>query len=210
MHPCEKRWENHVAWWTGENDEGNPIGSHAHVRLSGQDCVGGTFNQRHAAVYCNRTSLEHVPPGTNKTAKSSIGIERSPAKKLQDEHICLSNALRQLKDINENGGIPIRVMGKPVRVRVWIHVMVGDIFGNNGLLGSYSAYNAQCPYRDCSCPSQSFLDPNATCNLIRKADIDRISNLVLYKTKCPAVEENSNTGRRSLRVHSVHGLTLVG
>ena len=123
--------------------------------------------------------LAYVPnldAGTNKTAKSSIGIERSPAKKLQDEHICLSNALRQLKDINENGGIPIRVMGKPVRVRVWIHVMVGDIFGNNGLLGSYSAYNAQCPYRDCSCPSQSFLDPNATCNLIRKADIDRMKN----------------------------------
>lgn len=61
MHPCEKRWENHVPWWTGENDEGNPIGSHAHVRLSGQDCVRGTFNQRHAAIYCNRTSLEHVP-----------------------------------------------------------------------------------------------------------------------------------------------------
>ena len=60
MHPCEKRWENHVPWWTGEGED-PPIGSHAHVRLSGQDCVRGTFNQRHAAVYCNRTSHEHVP-----------------------------------------------------------------------------------------------------------------------------------------------------
>ena len=37
------------------------MGSHVHVRLSGQDCVRGTFNQRHAAVYCSRTSYEHIP-----------------------------------------------------------------------------------------------------------------------------------------------------
>lgn len=27
-----------------------------HVRLSGQDCVRGTFNQRHAAIYCQKTN----------------------------------------------------------------------------------------------------------------------------------------------------------
>lgn len=26
-----------------------------HVRLSGQDCIRGTFNQRHAGIYCQRT-----------------------------------------------------------------------------------------------------------------------------------------------------------
>ncbi len=121
--------------------------------------------------------LAYVPnldTGTNKSAKSSIGIERSPTAKLQDEHICLSNALRQLKDINDNGGIPMKVKGKHVRVKVWIHVMVGDISGNNGLLGSYNTYNVQCPYRDCSCSGDDFLNPKATCTLIKKADIDRM------------------------------------
>lgn len=39
-----------------------PMQSHptVHVRLSGQDCVRGTFNQRHAAIYCNRTGRSYV------------------------------------------------------------------------------------------------------------------------------------------------------
>jgi len=32
-----------------------------HVRLSGQDCVRGTFNQRHAAITCQETSRLYVP-----------------------------------------------------------------------------------------------------------------------------------------------------
>lgn len=60
MHPCDERWQNHVAWWKGQKEE-DRVGSHVHVRLSGQDCVRGTFNQRHAAVYCSRTSYEHIP-----------------------------------------------------------------------------------------------------------------------------------------------------
>ena len=39
-----------------------------HVRLSGQDVVRGTFNQRHAAVVCQRSDrcywpLNHIEPG---------------------------------------------------------------------------------------------------------------------------------------------------
>jgi len=62
LHPCKTRWGDTQAWWGEEKDaSGNPIGSHAHVRLSGQDVVRGTFNQRHAAIYCNRSSREYVP-----------------------------------------------------------------------------------------------------------------------------------------------------
>jgi 2-oxoglutarate dehydrogenase E1 component len=32
-----------------------------HVRLSGQDCIRGTFNQRHAAYYCQSTSKSYWP-----------------------------------------------------------------------------------------------------------------------------------------------------
>lgn len=37
-----------------------------HVRLSGQDCVRGTFNQRHAGIFCQKTGnrydpLSHIP-----------------------------------------------------------------------------------------------------------------------------------------------------
>jgi 2-oxoglutarate dehydrogenase E1 component len=31
-----------------------------HVRLSGQDCIRGTFNQRHAAIYCQDTERMYV------------------------------------------------------------------------------------------------------------------------------------------------------
>ena len=123
--------------------------------------------------------LAYVPnldSGTNKTSDSSIGVETSPAMKMQDEHILLLNALRQLKDVNDSGGIPMKVMGKDVRVKVWIHIMVGDINGNNVLLGSYNAHNARRPYRDCSCELDSFLDPEAICTMVRKADIDQMKN----------------------------------
>ena len=60
LHPDLKRWGKHSAWWMDAAHK-KPIGSHAHIRLSGQDCVRGTFNHRHAAIYCNRTSHDHVP-----------------------------------------------------------------------------------------------------------------------------------------------------
>ena len=60
MHPDDKYWGKHVAWWMNPGEEA-PLGSHAHVRISGQDVVRGTFNHRHAAVYCSRTSFEHIP-----------------------------------------------------------------------------------------------------------------------------------------------------
>jgi 2-oxoglutarate dehydrogenase E1 component len=30
-----------------------------HIRLSGQDCIRGTFNQRHAAIICQRTDRQY-------------------------------------------------------------------------------------------------------------------------------------------------------
>lgn len=116
--------------------------------------------------------IPNLDSGTNKTTDSSIATATTPELKCQDEHNCLFAALRQLHDVNQNGGIPMQVLGKCVKVKVWIHVVVGDISGNNALLGSYNSANAQCPYRDCSCSQESFLDPTAICEFISKDDID--------------------------------------
>lgn len=118
--------------------------------------------------------IPNLDSGTNKTSDSSIAQSTTPELKCQDEHTCLFAALRQLKDANDRGGIPIKIMGKDVKVKVWVHIMVGDICGNNALLGSYNNANVQCPYRDCSCAKESFVDPNAICRFIRKADIDEM------------------------------------
>jgi 2-oxoglutarate dehydrogenase E1 component len=31
-----------------------------HVRLSGQDCVRGTYNQRHAGIFCQKSEKKYV------------------------------------------------------------------------------------------------------------------------------------------------------
>ena len=139
-------------------------------------------------------SLGYVPnleAATNKRSDSSIGIGITSAQKCQDEHVCLLFALRQIKDINDRGGIPMVVMNRKVKVKVWIHYIVGDISGNNVLLGSYNNANANCPYRDCTCPSAKFPDPNADCTLIRKADIDQLK------------KENNRIGLQAVSKHNI-------
>ena len=118
--------------------------------------------------------IPNLDSGTNKTSDSSIGLDITAAQKCQDEHICLMNAFRQFKEINDNGGFKMKVLKKEVTIKVWVHIMVGDISGNNSLLGSYNNHNAQSPYRDCSCSKESFIDPDAKCTMIRKADVDQM------------------------------------
>lgn len=47
-----------------------------HVRLSGQDCVRGTFNQRHAGIFCQKTGRRYDPlsniPVPEKSATFSV------------------------------------------------------------------------------------------------------------------------------------------
>ena len=47
-----------------------------HVRLSGQDCVRGTFNQRHAAIFCQETSkgYEQLNNLKNVEGQASISV----------------------------------------------------------------------------------------------------------------------------------------
>jgi hypothetical protein len=73
--------------------------------------------------------------------------------KIQDKHNCLSIVFRSLREIHRNEGFTAIVMGKEVKVKVWIHVFIGDTEGNNKRLGHYPGNRKEIchPYRDCKC-----------------------------------------------------------
>lgn len=118
--------------------------------------------------------LGYIPNLDYATSKTSDGKNTGAGAiaKCQDEHNCLFKALEGLKDLHDRGGMTLHVMGRDVLVKVWIHFIVGDIMGNNTLLGSYNSWNAKCPYRDCSCEAEDFIKPDNVCNFWSKAVID--------------------------------------
>jgi len=78
--------------------------------------------------------LAYIPNlsyGKNKADK------RPTSEKIQDEHICLSVAFGSIKDIHRSGGFYATVMGRPVKIKVWIHYFIGDTEGFNKWLGHY-------------------------------------------------------------------------
>ena len=78
--------------------------------------------------------LAYIPNlsyGKNKADK------RDTRDKIQDEHRCLSVAFESIKDIHWMGGFYAMVMGREVKIKVWIHYFIGDTEGNNKWLGHY-------------------------------------------------------------------------
>jgi len=49
----------------------------------------------------------------------------------------MSFVFKSLKKIHKNNGFDCIVLGQSVRVKVWIHVFIGDTEGNNKLAGQY-------------------------------------------------------------------------
>jgi hypothetical protein len=49
--------------------------------------------------------------------------------KIQNEHNCLSLITNQILKIHEEGGFWTEVMGRHVRVNIWIHFITGDTSG---------------------------------------------------------------------------------
>ena len=185
------RWKNAMEHYINRDTNEFPCGlvvfyDKSHADRHGSLCVSPImftltlFNKAARAQNQFWDILAYVPnldSGNNKTSDSSIALAIDASMKCQDEHNCLHVALRQLKDVNDNGGIPMYVMGKHVRVKVWIHCVVGDIAGNNSLLGSFNATNVACPYRDCGCTKDDFVRPESTCTFITKANIDHLKAL---------------------------------
>jgi hypothetical protein len=73
--------------------------------------------------------------------------------KIQDKHNCLSIVFRSLREVHRNGGFTMTVMGREVKVKVWIHFFIGDTEGNYKWLGHYPGNRKEiyCLYRGCKC-----------------------------------------------------------
>ncbi len=82
--------------------------------------------------------------------------------KIQDKRNCLSIVFRYLREIHRNRGFTATVMGREVKVTVWIHFFIGDTEGNNKWVGHYLGNRKEicCPYRDCKCENNQLSNTN--------------------------------------------------
>ena len=74
-------------------------------------------------------------------------------------------------DIHKRGGISATVMGRPVILKVWNIVFVGDTSENNRWLGHFNGSGKMtCSYRDSVCPFHDMDSVMPHCQYITIAD----------------------------------------
>jgi hypothetical protein len=97
--------------------------------------------------------------GKNKADRTMI------LNKIQDKHNHLSIVFRSLRDIHRNGGFTVTVMGREVKVKVWINVFIGDTEGNNKWPAHYQENRKEIwyPYWDCKCEYDQLSNTNPQC-----------------------------------------------
>ena len=64
------------------------------------------------------------------------------------------------------------IMGKKVVVKVWLHLITGDMSGLNDVC---AAFNSHDKYRACKCPHEDMDDPAPDCELNTVRDIEEAS-----------------------------------
>ncbi len=89
----------------------------------------------------------------------------STSNKIQDKHNCLSTVFRSLREIHRHRGFTMTVMGREVKVQVWIYFFIGDTEGNNKWLGHYPGNRKEIcpPYKDCKCEYDQLSNTNPQC-----------------------------------------------
>jgi hypothetical protein len=94
--------------------------------------------------------------------------------KIQDENSCISFAFQSLNNINKENGFQCVVLGRTVRVKVWIHYFIGDTERNNKWLGQYpgNREDLRRPYCDCKCQFHDLSNPNSNCIYLNMDDIN--------------------------------------
>ena len=108
---------------------------------------------------------------TTKELTRVIHTKTPATYRLQNEHNCIAAALSPLVEISRRGGIRVTIKSKPVVVKVWIHLFMGDTSGHNRWLGHFnSGANVQRPYRDCKCSTDDMDNSNPTCVYLKRAD----------------------------------------
>jgi len=91
-----------------------------------------------------------------------------------DEHRCISAALQSIVKVSKSGGIAMKVKGKAVIGKVWIHFIIGDCSGNNRLLCHFNGSGKlKQPYCDCKCGYHDMDDSNPNCKYITPNDVMR-------------------------------------
>ncbi len=103
--------------------------------------------------------IPNLSYGKNKADK------RDTRDKIQDEHRCLSIAMHSIKEIHRMGEFYATVMGRAVKIKVWIHYFIGDTEGDNKWLGHYPGNKKEIsrPYCDCCCGYLDLNNPNPSC-----------------------------------------------
>ena len=75
--------------------------------------------------------------------------------------------------IHNKGGFWTTVMGRKVRVVVWIHFIAGDTSGHNDLVGHMNGGKLKYIYQNCYCAFNHLSRPLSNCRLITLADIEQ-------------------------------------
>ncbi len=56
--------------------------------------------------------------------------DKTPTKdKVQNEHECLSVAFQSIRRIHREGGFMASVLGREVKIKIWVHFFIGDTEG---------------------------------------------------------------------------------
>ena len=120
----------------------------------------------------NHLVLGYIPNLGHAKGKAK---KQSATSRLQDEHNCLRLITNQIAQIHKDGGFWTTVMGRKVRVVVWIHFIAGDTKGHNDLVGHYNGGKPKYIYRDCYCEMEQLSNPWPKCKLVTIDDIMRAS-----------------------------------
>ena len=130
------------------------------------------FNQACRHKYESSRCLILIP---NLSYSRGKGFSKSTAShlKLQDEHNCLKLFTSQMETINEEGGIPMTVMGKKVQVKVWLHTVTGDMVGGNDVCGHNNNHSSTThPFKECHCIPAGMSNTAPDCVLFTQSEID--------------------------------------
>jgi hypothetical protein len=94
----------------------------------------------------NYMVLGYIPNlGLGKGTKQAV----SSTMKVQDKHNCLCLIIVKIEKIHLEGGFWTTIMGRQVRVVVWIHFIAGDMAGHINLVGHYNSGKVNHIYWDC-------------------------------------------------------------
>ena len=99
---------------------------------------------------------------------------QTSTEKLQDQHNCIRLITDQIKKLRDEGYFWTTVMGRKVKVVLWIHILAGDCSGHNEVAGKFNCNgNTACPYRDCLCTKNHLSDPISSCKLVTIDDVEQ-------------------------------------